>query len=390
MKRSFLTLLILTVIAAGSIDAEKYFFQYERELQTSGKAILILTNQIGQVTIRSHEGPTAVIKATKKIQVGKEKEANEILDNIDVRVEQSGDKITVTTNIGEVPEGKKSLWRKLLGGTEENPLLAVDYEITVPKQCELTVSNQSGSVTIDDVTGAVSLQTSSGSGSLSNITGAVTVTGSGGQMTLQQITGDVTVATSNGPVSATSITGNVSISASGKIAVQQIKGGVTIKSIGSEIRLASVEGPIDLGNSSGSTEGQLLFGPVVLKQESGKIDLQFVEGDIRIKSSSADIVLKQEKGSLDITTYTGSIDIQTALQSEKDYFVSTASGNINLRIPQQSSGHLQITSQAGAIKSDIPVIVDAWSKRELIGNFGSGGVKITLCSTTGDVTVAQF
>ncbi len=390
MKRSFLTLLILTVVAAGSIDAEKYFFQYERELQTSGRATLILSNQIGQVTIQTHDGPTAVIKATKKISVAKEKEANEILDNIDVKVEQSGDKITVTTNIGDVPEGKKSLWRKLLGGTEENPLLAVDYDITVPRQCDLTIENTSGSVTISDLTGAVSLQTSAGSGVLSNISGAVTITGSGGRLSLQQIVGDVSIATSNGPVAATAVTGNVSISASGNITVQQIKGSVTIKSTGSEINLASIEGPIDLGNSSGKTEGQLLFGPIILKQESGTIDLQFVEGDIRIKSSSADIVLKQEKGSLDITTYTGSIDIQTALQSDKDYFVSTASGNINLKIPQQSSGHLQITSQAGDIKSDVPVVVDAWSKRELVGSFGSGGVKISLSSTTGDVTVAQF
>jgi DUF4097 and DUF4098 domain-containing protein YvlB len=82
--------------------------------------------------------------------------------------------------------------------------------------------------------------------------------------------------------------------------------------------------------------------------------------------------------------------VQTALASEHDYFVESASGDINLRIPQLSSGHLQITSQAGDIKSEIPVVVDAMSKRELVGTFGSGGVRISLSSTTGNVTVAQF
>lgn len=390
MKRSFLTLLILSVVAVGSLDAEKYFFQYERELQTSGKVTLNLTNQIGQVTIQSHDAPSVLVKATKKISVAKEKEANEILDNIDVKVEQSGDKITVTTNIGEVPESRKSLWRKLLGGTDENPLLAVDYDIVVPRQCELTIENLAGSITIDSTSGTVSVQTSSASTSMTDITGAVIVNGSSGRMTLLQITGDVTVATSNGPVSVVNVTGNVNVTGAGKISVQQVKGGTTVKSTGSDISLASIEGPVEIGNAIGQTDGQLLFGPVTVKQESGKVNLQFVEGDIRIKSSAAGISITQEKGSLDIATYTGSIDIQTALQSDKDYFVATASGDINLKIPQESSGRLQITSQAGDIKSDVPVMVDAMSKRELVGSFGSGGVKITLSSTTGDVTVAQF
>ncbi len=390
MKRSFLTLLILSVIAAGSLDAEKYFFQYERELQTSGKATLTLTNQIGQVSIQTHDSPSVIVKATKKISVAKEKEANEILDNIDVKVEQSGDKITVTTNIGEVPDSRKSLWRKLLGGTDENPVLAVDYDIVVPRKCELKIENMSGSVTIDSITGAVTIQTSSAATLMTDISGAVVVNGSSGKMTLQQITGDVTIATSNGPVTVDNVTGNVSITGSGKISVQQVNGGTTIKSTGSDISLASIEGPVEIGNAIGLTDGQLLFGPVTVKQESGKINLQFVEGDIRIKSSAAGITIKQEKGSLDIATYTGSIDIQTALQSDKDYFIATASGDIKLMIPQESSGRLQITSQAGDIKSDVPVMVDAMSKRELVGSFGSGGVKITLSSTTGDVTVAEF
>ena len=65
MKRSFLILLILTMVATGSTDAEKYFFQYERELQTSGKTILVLGNQIGSMSHTNSGAPPAAISATR-------------------------------------------------------------------------------------------------------------------------------------------------------------------------------------------------------------------------------------------------------------------------------------------------------------------------------------
>lgn len=353
MKLSILTLIALLGFTGG-LHAEKYFFQYERELQTVGPVTLSVTNQIGQVTIETHESSQVLVKATKRIRAGKESEAADIVKNIDINVTQTGDKITVATNIGEPSDDKKSFWRKLLGGSVENPVLAVDYEITIPVHSNVTVDNQSGAIKVTGVNGNLDLSMSSGS------------------------------------LSAAEIIGDVTMSGAGKISMDHLTGALTIKSSGAAVAMTSIEGPVEIGNSTGSSEGHLLFGPVTVKQESGKINLQFVEGDIRIKSSSADIIVQQEKGSLDIATYTGSIEVQTALASEHDYFVESASGDINLRIPQLSSGHLQITSQTGDIKSEIPVVVDAMSKRELVGTFGSGGVRISLSSTTGNVTVAQF
>lgn len=59
-------------------------------------------------------------------------------------------------------------------------------------------------------------------------------------------------------------------------------------------------------------------------------------------------------------------------------------------VPQTSSGTLQIASDMGNIKTEIPVSIKSMSKNKLVGEFGTGGVKVTLTSTTGDVTVAQF
>ena len=133
-----------------------------------------------------------------------------------------------------------------------------------------------------------------------------------------------------------------------------------------------------------------MVGPVMIRQPMGKIDLEWVEGDIRIKSSTARIKIRQERGALDLTTTTGSVEVQTNLDCIRDSFVETESGNIHLMIPETSSGQLKIASDMGNIKTEIPISVKSMSKNKLVGEFGTGGVKINLISTTGDVTVAQF
>jgi DUF4097 and DUF4098 domain-containing protein YvlB len=178
--------------------------------------------------------------------------------------------------------------------------------------------------------------------------------------------------------------------AAGNIMVAETRGSVTIKSSSGTISLSGIQGAIDVDNTNGSTTGDLLFGPITIRQATGKIALQWIEGDLRIKSNSADIEVKQERGALDLMTGSGNVKIQTNLESNRDYFVETQSGNIELRIPEESAGTLKIASETGDIRTEVPVTVKSVSKKQMVGEMGSGGVKITLTSTSGDVSVAQF
>jgi DUF4097 and DUF4098 domain-containing protein YvlB len=177
---------------------------------------------------------------------------------------------------------------------------------------------------------------------------------------------------------------------SGRISIAHLIGDVAIRSSSSDIEVNSIEGSLTVENSSGTTRGELIFGPVVVRQAQGKIDLNFVEGDIRIKSSTADIDIRQDRGALDLTTSAGNVAIQTNLDSSRDFFVRTESGDITLSIPETSSGDLRIESQTGDIRTDIPIAIHSMSHRQVDGTFGYGGVKISLTSISGDVTVAQF
>ena len=104
----------------------------------------------------------------------------------------------------------------------------------------------------------------------------------------------------------------------------------------------------------------------------------------------AGIAGSQDRGSIDLVTSAGSVDIQTSLSSDHDYFIETESGDIYLSIPETSSGDIRIESQAGEIKTEIPIAIKSMTRKQVEGSFGLGGVKINLTSISGNVTVAQF
>lgn len=175
----------------------------------------------------------------------------------------------------------------------------------------------------------------------------------------------------------------------GRIAVSHIRGELTIKSSTAEIDLASIEGAISVQNTSGSTSGEFLFGETTVRQAMGRVDLKWVEGDTRIKTTSANIALVQERGAIDVETLAGNVDIATRLNSSRDYFVETETGHIRLAIPETSSADLRIESEIGEIQIDVPVTVRTMSDQLVEGIFGYGGVRVSLRSVSGDVTVAQ-
>lgn len=165
---------------------------------------------------------------------------------------------------------------------------------------------------------------------------------------------------------------------------------IAINGVAANITLSSVEGKINIENQEGVTRGEFLFGPITVRQPAGSVNLQWIEGDIRVKTSTAKIEINQVRGALDVTSLTGDVFVRTELDSPRDFIVYSSSGNIRFVIPEMSSGRLLIESDAGDIKTEVPISIESVSNYRVVGEFGRGGPSISISSSTGDVTVAQF
>lgn len=180
------------------------------------------------------------------------------------------------------------------------------------------------------------------------------------------------------------------INVTGPVTATDLRSNLTITSSGAAISLERIEGAVTIRNESGVTSLDLIIGTCTLLQPAGTIELQAIEGDVRIKSVSAAISVQQERGALDITTTTGSVDVQTALEDARACLIASESGNVQLTIPRWSSGSLAIESKAGTVRTDVPITIASMSQQRIVGQFGDGGVSVSIRSSTGDVTVAQY
>ena len=165
---------------------------------------------------------------------------------------------------------------------------------------------------------------------------------------------------------------------------------ISIAGMETVIEISSLEGNIEIKNSSGSFHAEYIFGAVTVSQPIGNIFLDWIEGDIRIKSNSSNIRIKQVKGAIDLATYSGEVRIETELDTPKDYYIETTSGQIIFSVPSLATGQLNIETETGKIATEVPVVVKSVSRKKLVGKFGESGPTIHIVSTTGDVDINQF
>jgi hypothetical protein len=165
---------------------------------------------------------------------------------------------------------------------------------------------------------------------------------------------------------------------------------LSITAMSADIEIANVEAAIEVENASGSTHAEFLLGPITVRQPTGPIELQWVEGDVRVHSNSGRISVTQMRGSLDLVSRTGDVFVKTELDSPRDFFVETETGHIEVVIPEMASGTVHIETEAGEISTEVPISIVSTARHSLVGEFGTGGPRITLTSLSGDVTMAQY
>lgn len=354
MIRILAYFLIVTFLMATSPWCKIYKFEYQKQIDISRKAVLDISNQTGSINITGGTDNTIKIKAVKYVRAESRDEAEKLGEYIEIKARQDAGRVKIQTKHHKLPGRSDTFWEKLFGKDDES-FGSVDYEIEVPAKCRIEVDSRSGKAT------------------LKNIKDDITVTITSGEVFLEAITGDLDIE-----------------STSGIINISDSKGDIIISAAGSDITLSHIVGSVDLKTTSGDKKGEFISGFVTILQTSGKIVLQNLDGGLRIKSSSGEIEIAQNHGALSIITRSGNVDISTALDSDDDYYIETASGDIHFLIPDRASARISLETNTGDISANLPMTIRSFSKSRIIGSIGEGGPKITLLSSSGDIELGQF
>ena len=371
--------------------------------------ILKVVDDAGAVSVTGADVQTVQVKAIKTAYDSSQSRADAEVKSIKYTIEQSGGTITLKY---ELPKSMNF----------SNNVNTVDFIVTVPNAVTVDINGSLGEVSVASTKGTVDIKNSFG------------------DVTLEDIEGALTVHTNSGEVNATSI-----VAEDENIELGSDFGGVTLKKAGAkDINLDSNSGTItlsevratgaittntDFGNTSyenGSADslhvetnsgkvslGKLnINGLIFVKDDFGDIDLQQALADsYDLHTNSGSVTVDGAKGNLKAGSDFGNITVSNAqsvtLTIETNsgavefsgslgvgpHFIKSDFGGISINLPDDAKLTVDLKTDFGNIKSDLPITVVLNSKSSnsnsdhISGDINGGGEKLTVQANSGGINI---
>jgi hypothetical protein len=319
-------LVVVTVGTLAAAPAAAQRVRFERAIPVTPGATLDVTTIRGKVAVRSVEGREIQVDGTVTVRAGVG--GINIPQNALELAQRVADhpRIDVANNVVRL--------RPPLDA-EELRAVTVSYEIRVPRDTRVLIGTDSGAVTVDDLSAALSVSTQSSAIALSGISGATEVKTGSGDVTLDRMAGGLRVATQSSAITARGL--------SGALAARTQSGAVR----------ASFAGP----------------------------------GSAEVETGSSAIQIDGLRGGLSARTQSGRIEVRGNPTAEWD--VTTGSSLIDISVDPASRFTLEATSRSSSVKL-VGVAVDGFTAKERVsGKVGGGGPTVRLASRSGQIHIGR-
>jgi hypothetical protein len=299
-------------IDVGDLDigGDEYSETIERDFAVGPMPGLHVRNVSGDTKIAVGADGNIHVRARKRVRGTSEERAKRLLENVEVRMEQDGNDVSLKPHLYEQDRGWADLFR---GGR-----VAVDFEITVPRGLRLEAHTVSGDIAL---------------------------AGTRGPMDVQSVSGELVLTDVQGPLRLKTVSGDGELSEfAGQLVANTVSGDLTLRGVrlhGSDIVTVSGDVRVD-GELDKEREHRM-------KTISGDIELHLTGGsyDIRFKSMSGDL----DNEIAGVVSPEGRRDKRIVIgAAETKVSVKTMSGDLELRA--SSGATPEPSSAATADRSD--------------------------------------
>ena len=328
-KFSFLKIISLLLILNSLPLYASYRDTIEKSFKVREGGTLTIESDLGSIEVITHKENQVDIEIIREINVSSDREAERILDDLDISFDNRGDDVYIRA------EFKRNRDRWFRNG---NRRLRLEFNVIVPEIYNVDLQTSGGSISVDDLEGYVNAKTSGGSLKFGDIKGPVKGTTSGGSIQLTGSEGDSKLNTSGG--------------------------GITI---------GDVNGDIEATTSGGSIRIDRAEGKVIANTSGGGIQVDEVMGDI------------------DAHTSGGSISAYISEQPRGDCSLTTSGGGIIVKLAEDVKAYLDAKTSGGGVQTDFPVTVRGKIKKnELQAAINGGGPRLYLRTSGGSIHIREM
>ena len=306
-------------IPAFEFLQDTYDFPVERSHHDLTGGALVLKNLRGRVHIVGADQEQLVIRGKKRIRAADRQEASELDSRSPLEVSPSDGETTIAINWMEDAARKVSF----------------DLELEAPMDITLQAERPLREVSVESISGAVSLSPSPRLVRLSRIGGPVRIRVERGRKVegkdlasgfeLDGNTGTLELARVKGPVD---IRGELF----GTIRLAELQGTTKIQSKNGELRFAGLPGEVEV--KVRSVSGSQIHGPVRLNSDRWRrVTLERLRGDVEIQGERMDVELSADESFGDIEVTLGRGDIELRLPDGAKFTLDAVTDRGNVRQP---------------------------------------------------------
>jgi DUF4097 and DUF4098 domain-containing protein YvlB len=378
------------------------------EVDAEKPVSLNVNSAAGDVTITGAEVETVLVRVVKTAYDSTQERADQEVKTIKYTIEQTGNTVTLKY---ELPNSMNF----------NNKINTVDFIVTVPTETAVHIENSAGEVSVTDVTGNTDIDNDFGAVTLENLEGALSVSTSSGEVSATSIQArkeDIDLHSDFGAITLRNASGNhVTLdSNSGRIMLEDVRatgeiqtetdfGDTTFENgSGDSLSIETSSGRVSLVKVRISKEIKVLddFGEIELEQasassydldtNSGSITVDGAKGKLKAHTDFGSIqIANAQSVSLDVTTNSGSVEFSGSL-GPGPHVVSSNFGEIDLTLPADSKLDVDLSTDFGTIKSDLPITVTLNGSSnsegdEIVGSINGGGDQFTAQTSSGSVTI---
>lgn len=201
----------------------------ERTFAISGRATVVVDTFFGDVQVKVGADSEVRVHVTQTLEAKDDAEAERLLRLVDWTIGQT---TSGSVNI------RANYRRSVRWSWEKWPPFGVALELTVPRDCDLTLTSREGGVRVGDLRGNITVRAAQGTVFLGEVDGTVKVMAERGDVSVVACTGELTLTTQSGNVLVGRASGPTrAATADGALDIKQVTGELTAQGEGGEVRV---------------------------------------------------------------------------------------------------------------------------------------------------------
>jgi DUF4097 and DUF4098 domain-containing protein YvlB len=185
--------------------------------------------------------------------------------------------------------------------------------------------------------------------------------------------------------------------------VRNLRGPIKLQSASGSLRAEHIEGAAQLNSLSGTVTASDIGDTVRGTSVSGDISIDHAKNDVRLSVQSGNIRVSNPGGRVEADLISGNVDVFGATGDVKVHGISgrlsvqgnpaaasfwelrNVSGGIDITVPPGANFHLLAEASTGEIRADIPIVIEEQGKHSLRAQVGTGGGRIEVHNTSGEI-----